>query len=165
MNSEFRARLAQVALVNTPTNVRVIQIRKELSGMADCRPDSAQFGLMSVPRPVTRKSLYLFLHECAHFALHADGKRRKRYIEEMECEKWAHARMREAGIAVPRAMTRRAKEYVRYKMRQALRRGATKFDAAALKYTGSRQIGKGPKQFQPVLPSEWKARQKCNPYE
>lgn len=136
-----RAKLCECALKNTPENVRYVQIRKSLSGTAYCRPGTPDFGKMCAPRPVTRKSLYIYLHECAHFALHADGKRRKRYIEEMQCEKWAHARMRESGISVPRSMTQSAKAYVRRKMMKAFRRGATKFDKEALKYTGSKQIG------------------------
>jgi hypothetical protein len=50
---------------------------------------------LSAPRTITRKALSFFLHECAHFALHAEGKRRKRYLEEMQAEQRAHARMRE----------------------------------------------------------------------
>jgi hypothetical protein len=128
-------------LENTPANVRVIEIRKNLTGYAWCRATGEQFGKLSAPRPFTRKSLYIFLHECAHFALHADGKRRKRYLEELEAEQWAHARMRDAGIPVPRQMTRRAKAYVHRKMRQAFMRGATSFDSKALRFKGSRQIG------------------------
>lgn len=131
-----KAKLCQVALDNTPPNVRVIHIRKNLTGLA-----CYDTGTLSAPRPFTRKALYIFLHECAHFALHADGKRRKVYIREMEAEQWAHARMREVGISVPRSMTRRAKGYVRHKMHKAFARGAKRFDVAALKYTGSRQIG------------------------
>lgn len=136
-----KAKLCRIALENTPENVRVVEIRKSLSGYAWCRPGGEQFGKLSGPRPVTRKSLYIFLHECAHFVLHADGRRRKRYMEEMEAEQWAHARMREAGIAVPRRMTKRAKAYVSRKMRQAFDRGAKSFDSEALKFTGSQQIG------------------------
>lgn len=131
-----KVKLANVALENTPTNVRVIEIRKSLTGRA-CYAT----GKMSAPRPFTRKALYIFLHECAHFALHADRKRRKRYMEEVEAEQWAHARMREAGIAVPRQMTKRAKAYVRRKMHQAFARGTKSFDSKALKFTGSRQVG------------------------
>ena len=135
-----KAKLCKVALNNTPENVRVVEIRKNLSGYAWCRPSSKEFGKLSAPRPFTRKSLYIFLHECAHFAVHADGKRRKRYIEEMEAEQWAHERMRAAGISVPRSITRRAKSYVRQKMMQAFERGAKSFDSKALKFTGSQQI-------------------------
>ena len=62
----------------------------------------------------------------------------------MEVEQWAHARMRAAGIPVPRVMTRRAKAYVRRKMRQAVVRGATKFPAEVLRFTGSKQVGRVP---------------------
>ena len=122
------------ALANTPASVRVIQIRKSLSGVAHTNPKSPDFGLLCAPRPVTRKALYIFLHECAHFVLGLIAKHR--YLEEMECEKWAHARMREAGLLVPRTMTKRAKEYVRYKIIQAANRGCKKFDQGALKFAG-----------------------------
>lgn len=136
-----RQKCLQCALANTPANVRVIQIRKDLSGRAYTNAKYSNFGKIEVPRPITRKSLYIFLHECAHMHLHADGKRRKVYVIELEAEQWAHARMREAGIPVPRSMTLRAKSYVRQKMRRAFKRGTKRFDAAALKYTGSKQIG------------------------
>lgn len=134
-----RQRFEACALANTPANVRVIEIRKDLSGRAACVPGKPGFGKLMAPRPVTRKSLYIFLHECAHFALHADGKRRKVYVLEMEAEKWAHARMREAGIPVPRSMTLRAKSYVRRKMKTSVRRGS-RLDPTALKYIGGKQV-------------------------
>lgn len=133
--ASHRQRFAACALANTPANVRVIEIRKDLSGRAFCVPGYPNFGKLCTPRPVTRKSLYIFLHECGHFALHADGKRRKVYIKELEAEQWAHARMREAGIPVPRSMTVRAKAYVRRKLRASVRRGS-KLDAAAVRFTG-----------------------------
>lgn len=136
-----RQRFAACALANTPVNVRVIELRKDLSGRAFCVPGYPDFGKLCAPRPVTRKSLYIFLHECAHFALHADGNRRKTYLKELQAEQWAHARMREAGIPVPRIMTARGKNYVCRKMIQASRRGTKRFDAAAIKYSGYKQIG------------------------
>ena len=82
------------------------------------------------PRPVTRKSLYIWLHECGHAQLH--GPRRKpRHVEEYEAEQWAHARMREHGIAVPKEMTIRAKKYVGRKIEQAEKHGARSIDARA----------------------------------
>ena len=104
-----RARYAAVALANTPDNVRVVRICTSLSGFACINPKHSDFGMLCAPRPVTRKALYIYLHECAHFVLHADRKRRGSYVEEMEAEQWAHKKMREAGIAVPRMMTRDAK--------------------------------------------------------
>lgn len=83
------------------------------------------------PKPVTRKALYIWLHECAHAHLHSGTGKRTRHVEEMEAEQWAHAKMREHGIAVPRAMTSRAKDYVARKIRQAEKRGAKRIDPAA----------------------------------
>lgn len=99
--------------------------RKSLSGRAFFREKR-----ISAPEPKTRKALYIFLHECAHAHLHS-VKRKKRHVEEMEAEKWAHEKMRKHGIAVPRSMTRRAKNYVRYKISQALKRGAKRIDPKA----------------------------------
>lgn len=107
-----------------------VKYRKSLTGRCFLR--SRQ---IAAPRPVTRKALYIFLHECAHAHLHANTKRRSsRHLEETEAEQWAHARMREHGIPVPRAMTQRAKRYVAYKIRQALSRGAKTIDPAASRF-------------------------------
>lgn len=117
-------RFTAIAMRYVPEGYTV-EYRKSLSGRCLIRQK-----IIQVPRPVTRKSLYVFLHECAHG--HLEHTRRKpRHVEEMEAEKWAHEKMREEGIAVPRAMTRRAKEYVGWKIHQAKRRGAKKIDARA----------------------------------
>jgi hypothetical protein len=60
---------------------------------------------------VTRRALYIFLHECAHGHLHRDGGN-ARHVMEMEAERWAHERMRKHGIAVPRRQTHGAKQNV-----------------------------------------------------
>jgi hypothetical protein len=91
--------------------------------------------LIQAPRPVTRKSVYIFLHECAHANLrHGHNGKYPRHVEEMEAEKWAHKKMREHGVPVPRAMTKRAKAYVRRKIRQARVRGAKHIDREALAF-------------------------------
>lgn len=86
------------------------------------------------PKPVTRKSLYIWLHECAHAHLHV-GSKKKRHVIEMEAEQWAHEKMREHGIPVPRAMTKRAKSYVARKIKQAGSRA--KIDPAARRFAKS----------------------------
>ena len=91
----MRERCIKVALENTPSNVRCVRIRKDLSGLAETSGSDA--GLLCASRPITRRALYVYLHECAHFVLHADGKR-PRYVEEYEAEQWAHKVMRVAGI-------------------------------------------------------------------
>lgn len=107
-----------------------VEYRKSLSGRCYWHRKHIQ-----APRPITRKSLYIFLHECAHAVLHAvRDRKRTRHVEEYQAEQWAHARMREHGIAVPRVMTVRAKQYVRHKIRQAKRAGASTIDPAAAKF-------------------------------
>jgi hypothetical protein len=58
--------------------------------------------LIYTPHPRTRTDLYFFLHECAHAFLHFnDGRRKPRYMEELEAFEWARDRMAEHGISVP----------------------------------------------------------------
>lgn len=75
------------------------------------------------PKPVTRRSLAIWLHECAHAHLHWEHgirkKGKKRHVEEMEAYQWAFARMREYGIPLPRKSTERAKTYVARKIKEA----------------------------------------------
>lgn|SRR5262245_7592371 len=92
--------------------------------------------LIQAPRPVTRRSLYVFLHECAHAHLHVE-RRLKVHVMEMQAEQWAHEKMRENGVPVPHKETRRAKRYVAHKIRKALRRGAKRIDPAAKRYAES----------------------------
>lgn len=105
--------------------------RKTLTGM--------HYGtrkLIVAPLPTTRNRLYIFLHECghAHLGHFKRSKRKPRHVEEMEAEQWAHAKMREHGIPVPRKMTQRAKRYVAHKIDQAERRGAKRINPEARRY-------------------------------
>lgn len=102
-----------------------VSYRKGLSGC--CWQDRMH---IEAPRPVTRKALYIFLHECAHAHLHA-GSNAARHVKEHEAERWAHQTMRENGIPVPRAMTKRAKAYVARKIDKAQRSGAKRIDPKA----------------------------------
>ncbi len=61
----------EIALANTPPNVRVVRVRKSLTGRAHIKA-----GILAGPKPFTRKVLYIFLHECAHFALHGSGRKK-----------------------------------------------------------------------------------------
>jgi len=122
-------RFTAIAMSYVPEGY-TIEYRKSLSG----RHYGAR-KLIQAPRPVTRKALYIFLHECAHAHLnHSHNGRTPRHVEEMEAEQWAHARMREHGVPVPRAMTERAKQYVARKIRQARRSGAKRIDPAARRF-------------------------------
>jgi len=126
---EMRRRCMETALANTPPNVLAVQISRDLGGWANFRT-----GVLCAPRPVTRRALFVFLHECAHFALH--GKRRQpRHVEEHEAERWAHARMRAAGIPVPRLMLENGKRHIRRAIRMALRGGALKVHTEALRWS------------------------------
>jgi len=111
-----------------------VQFRKSLSGK--CYYCSKT---ISAPKPVTRKSLYIFLHECGHANLHAplvfnrlsEYRKKPKHVIELEAEQWAHERMRENGVAVPRSMTIRAKKYVGRKVNQAVARGSKNIDPRA----------------------------------
>jgi hypothetical protein len=81
----------------------------------------------------TARALYVFLHECGHAHLHLDS-RKKRHVEEMEAEKFAHEKMREHGVAVPRKETKQAKDYVARKIQQAMRSGAKRIDPEARRF-------------------------------
>jgi hypothetical protein len=127
-------RFEAIAVRHLPPGYSVVRYRKNLSGY--CDPKNK---VIVVPRPRTRKALYIFLHECAHAHLHRNGSRGRvpRHVEELEAEQWAHARMREAGIRVPRAMTKRAKRYVARKIKQAIARGAKHIDPQARRFARS----------------------------
>ncbi len=155
--ARMRDACARAALANTPASVRVIRMRRTLTGRAYSLEEIA------VPRPVTRRALHVFLHECAHVALGhvrankaaqfgptlphvgpgparaAPGPRsgrKPRHVEEYEAERWAFDRMRESGIPVPRKSLKRARSYVAYKIRQARRRGAKTIDQEAQRWAG-----------------------------
>ncbi len=106
----MRARCEAIAVKHTPEGA-TLTFHRSLSGRAWVEKRE-----MTVPRPVTRKSLYIYLHECAHIMLDHRGQRRS-FQQEAEAERWAQRAMREEGLAVPRAMLKRAKEYVARKKR------------------------------------------------
>jgi RES domain-containing protein len=85
-----------------------------------------------VPWPTTRRRLYVVAHEAGHVAMgHA---RTKAHREEYEAEKYAHDALRKHGVAVPAESTRQAKDYVAWKIHQAIRRGAKAIDRQALEW-------------------------------
>lgn len=109
------------------------KFRKSLSGVH--WPERKH---IEAPKPVTRKSLYIWLHECAHANLgHRRGGKKPAHVIELEAELWAHEKMRFHGIPVPRSMTIRAKAYVARKIRQAGARA--KIDPAATKFAKGRK--------------------------
>ncbi|QDU25872.1 hypothetical protein ETAA8_09440 [Anatilimnocola aggregata] len=87
-----------------------------------------------VPTPTTRRRLYIVAHEAGHVALKHTGSlpvHRKEY----EAEIYAHDALRRHGVAVPAKSTIRAKQYVAYRIRQAVVRGAKAIDREALRWT------------------------------
>ena len=108
---------------------------KELRGLAYC--DS---GIILAPEGRTRKQLYILAHECAHIALkHGEQRGRTRkpgHIEELEAEQWAHEALRRHGVPVPRAMSRRARNYVGYWIAKDERNGIVVSHEDALRFAG-----------------------------
>ena len=92
--------------------------------------------VIEAPRPVTRRALYIFLHECAHHLLGHLKDRKPKHVHELEAEQWAHWTMRAEGLAVPRKESARAKKYVARKIQQALKRGAKSIDPKAARFAG-----------------------------
>ena len=86
-------RFTAIALSYVPEGWAV-KYRTSLSGR--CWYDRK---LIDGPKPVTRKSLYIFLHECAHAHLHAPlyfqsksaYRRKPKHVIELEAEQWAHS--------------------------------------------------------------------------
>ena len=79
-------------------------------------------GHIRIPPPTTRKRMYIIAHELGHIALHAKTSKRS-FIKEFEAEQYAHALMRRFKIRIPRAMTKRAKNYVQYRINLSVKRG------------------------------------------
>lgn len=91
-----------------------------------------QLKTCAIPEIKSRKSLYIALHELGHIV---NGRIRPVYKGEFLAEQYAHKRMRELGFAVPRSMTKRAKNYVRWKIIKAERRGARSIDPKVRQWT------------------------------
>ncbi len=129
-------RLAAIGSSYVPEGWRVTW-RKNLTG---CCYHGQQ--RLAAPRPVTRNALYVFPHECAHAHLHDDaaGRRKPVHVREHEAEQWAHARMREHNIPVPRRLTKRAKDNVARKIARAQAGGAA-IDAVAARFADTKKNG------------------------
>jgi hypothetical protein len=129
-------RFEEIATACLPPGWRVVRYRRKLSGYCDHTNK-----VIVAPRPRTRKSLYIFLHECAHAHEHGNGNGRLPvHVQELQAERWAHAKMREVGLRVPRVMTRRAKKYVARKIKKALARGAKHIDPEARRFARSNKV-------------------------
>jgi hypothetical protein len=121
--------LAIAAAIKAEAGVRDHKFTSGLHGHA-----FSSYGYIHAPEGRTRKQLYILAHECAHVAPNHSGKTKPEHVKEMEAEKWAHQALRRHGVAVPRAMTVRAKDYVGRKIKQARLRGAKRIDSAAAAY-------------------------------
>ena len=97
--------------------VKKITYGKSLSGKAWCKEKR-----LRIPPPTTRKRMYVIAHELGHLALHTKTSKRQ-FIQEFEAEQYAHTLMRRFNIKVPRAMTKRAKDYVQYRINLSVKRG------------------------------------------
>jgi hypothetical protein len=96
-------------------NVTIGKARASLSGRA-----FVEQRVIDAPWPTTsRKRLYIVAHEIGHIARDHVGRRLPAYIREYQAEVFAHDLLRRDGIAVPRAMTERAKRYVARKAERA----------------------------------------------
>jgi hypothetical protein len=109
------------------------EVRKSLTGRAAIRNGRR---VIQGPNPVTRRALYIVLHECAHHLLRHQGSSKPKHLRELEAELWAHNTMREEGLEVPSQETERAKAYVAWKIKQALKRGAKNIHPEAVKWSG-----------------------------
>jgi hypothetical protein len=138
-SAELRAKCIGCALEATPPNVRMVQIRTDGMGLAHLDPAMPDFGLLEAPRPVTRRGLYVFLHEAAHFHLHIEARRRPQHSRELEAEKFAIARMRAAGIQIPPEEFFLARENVRSAILRDQARGI-RIEGAALRFAHGKSI-------------------------
>lgn len=116
---KMKRKCFEIALKYCPTNISYIKIRKNLTGRS-------YRDHLEVPKPSTRKALYIFLHECAHNVLEHYKHSKKVFEQEFEAEQWAHNIMRKEGLSVPRDMTSRAKSYINEKIGRAMKRGLKK---------------------------------------
>ena len=88
---------------------------------------------VSIPPPTTRRRLYIAAHEAGHIALeHVRNKPKHR--QEFEAERYAHDSLRKHGISISRKSTIQAKQYVAWKVKQAVARGAKKLDRETVKW-------------------------------
>lgn len=130
-----RARCIAAALAECPPEVEVIYIRRNLSGRVKRHQRWPQERYtMWAPRPVTRRALNIFLHECAHVRLHHFGSSKPTHRQEFEAEMWSFQAMHRHKIAVPWASYVRAQKYVAYRAMRAVRRGAKVIDPMAMKF-------------------------------
>ncbi len=108
-------RCLEVARKHQPKDY-TIHYRSSLTGRC-CRDGK----WLSAPRPVTRRALHVFLHEC-HHAMNAYSKFPS-YYAEYQCEMFATRTMESAGLEVHEKSLADARAYVKRCLEQSVRSG------------------------------------------
>ena len=116
---------AAVAKRHTPKGWTV-KYRESLTGRCFYRTET-----IATPPPTTARRLQIFLHECAHAVLHGPRSGKPRHREEYEAEMKSFQWMWESEIDIPQECIDRAKKYVGWKIKQAIKRGAKHIDPEA----------------------------------
>lgn len=139
-SERLREKCVRCAIDNTPSEVRVVLIREDgTGGLSHLGRESAQFGLLEAPRPTTRRGLYVYLHECAHFRLHIDTEHSStNHLREFQAERFAIGVMKRSRIRIPPEELFLAKENVRAAIIRDQARGK-KIAARARRFADSRQ--------------------------
>src|SRR5262249_54253123 len=149
------------ALVKEAGVLEVVYNRGTLSGRAFYKGKRIR-----VPEPTTRRRLVIFAHECAHIAI---GHRPTvpKHRNEYDAERWAQDALRRHGVAVPKKEQERAKKYVAWKIKQAIRRGAKSLDretfAWCRDYLPTDMQRKGEKLLSPARTKDRGAKEKPRP--
>ena len=117
--------LAIAAKLKAQAGVTKHRVRTTLAGYA------SHDGTISAPKGRSRRELYIVAHECAHLALNHFSKKKPRYLEEFEAERWAHAALRRHGVPVSAFLTEMARQHVTLRIIEALRRRAKYIDPDA----------------------------------
>lgn len=106
-----RQRIESCAAHHAPLGVEIIY-HAGLYGQARLKER-----IMHTCRPRSRRSLQVFLHEAAHFALHDEVDPIPLHICEYEAHQWSFEKMRDFGIAVPLDAIKRSKHHVAWCLR------------------------------------------------
>jgi hypothetical protein len=104
-----------------------LRVRKWRKSMSGCswrvyHDDGRVVNWIEAPRPRTRISLAIFLHECGHHAIGFDTYKR-RCEEEYHVWMWTIAQMRTLGIEPDERVLRRVERSMQYALCKAIRRG------------------------------------------
>ena len=126
--NRMTARCLKVAEKFVPNGYRIIH-KQRLSGHVFWK--NREF---HVPRPVTRKALYIYLHEYAHIYLKHNEADLPIHRREYEAETWAIRMMEYEDIPPPFKMIQQGKAYVLNEIIKALAHGEMKICKSSWKY-------------------------------